>query len=956
MLGVRLSSLSISGFRGIGDPVYFDLSAPLTLVFAPNGTGKTTMCEAAEWLLTGQVERLKDGKDFDAKVLRSKFAAEGHAPAVEADLFVAGEPRFLARHAEGAQSPAALSGEGRDSTTRPGPHELLSLLAPAAAADETHHLTAINLRQRWLKGTRFLSAEALAALVDTDDETIERRTQVFADLLGIRHLLDAERQCEKYANELGSRVRTLTQLIEQQSSEIRDLETALGGADEEASGRTVSARSEATAAGRLLELDHKPDDEDGPTLDNRLEALTAIQQRQRHALNERSRAAQRVEAQWSARRSLEAAVQEGTLLESRLAAELAEIELRGRAAAALLSQRTVEREVASEAARALAAAKDRLTHLGGNLLATLLGAGLLTGAPRSLAALSDDLAEARWTDAARRERRRELAALKASLEQSASAGERLRLVDAEIARRVPERVSEEALAVLRSNAADADAHVRSARSTLDATVEPVARLQTAARDLLAHDHSGSSHCPACAHDWGDPASLRVAISAALTAAPAIVESVRGAASLAIEAARTARTRLDAAVSAQAAIAALEKERAVLAAVSDQQMRDFARLGLASDHSHEAIAEACARLDVADALAELIAAREALTPTLVGGPAPLLPPETAVSGLLEQFDAAFREREQVVQLQLAHLAKTIQTAIGSRDQLRASHAGTQQLLRECREGLRDKAAELAMLLTAWQAAAPDAEWSDSALATLKAELAADTQRLQSAEAHIEAARAAWASEFRRERLDALRRAIAPSLERRTYMTARLAAANRARAIFQEAYATTSRKQVQDLSRVVNPLFARMHANRVFDRINLGEDRDFLHWLADADGQQLDPGKDFSQGQRQDLALALFLARARSLGGTFFLDEPVIHLDDLNRVGLLDILRATVLENSRSLNLVITTSSRALARHIIEKFAGIGTVETPSGPSHPLRVVELDGNGRSGVTLSTIYPLG
>lgn len=87
--GVRLNSLAIAAFRGISDAVHFDLSAPLTLVFAPNGTGKTTMCEAAEWLLTGQVERLKDGKDFDAQVLRSKFAAADQAASVEADLFLA---------------------------------------------------------------------------------------------------------------------------------------------------------------------------------------------------------------------------------------------------------------------------------------------------------------------------------------------------------------------------------------------------------------------------------------------------------------------------------------------------------------------------------------------------------------------------------------------------------------------------------------------------------------------------------------------------------------------------------------------------------------------------------------------------------------------------------------------------------------------------------------------------
>ncbi|WP_069335786.1 AAA family ATPase [Sphingobium yanoikuyae] len=952
--GVRLNSLAITAFRGISDPVHFDLSAPLTLVFAPNGTGKTTMCEAAEWLLTGQVERLKDGKDFDAQVLRSKFAAADQAASVEANMFVAGVQRFLARQAEGAHSPA-VSGPTRDDTARPGPHELLSLLAPAAAADEAHHLTAINLRQRWLKGTRFLSAEALAALVDTDEETIDRRTQVFADLLGIRHLLDAERQCEKYAGELRSRLRALKQLTEQQETEARDLTAVLAAGPNEAPARTISARSEAAAAATLLDEDGDEIGDD-VSLDNRLEALTATHRRQRHAFDARSAAAQRVEAQWSARTSLVAAVSENSALEGQLAAELAQIEERGRAAAAALTERTSEREVADEDARKLAGAKDRLTHLGAVLLATLLDAGLLTGAPQSLASLSQALAEARWTDAAREARRQDLTALKASLEQSASAVERLRLIVADIARRAPERVSEEALAVLRSDAADADARARTARTALDATAEPVSRLQEAARDLLAHDHSGTSQCPACAHDWGNAAELRAAIAKALKAAPAIAASARAGADAASEAARGARTRLDTALSVEAAIAALEKERAALMAAAEQRGRDIARLGLPADRTLEEIASAQARLDVADTLAELIAARDGLLPALPGGPAPLLPPDTAVSGLLVQLEASFAAREQVVQLRLAELAKVIETATSERDALRATHAGTQQRLRECRETLRDKGAELAGLRGSWVDAAPDVAWSDVALAELKQQLATEANRLQRAEAHIEAARTAWAAESRRERLDALQKAIAPALERQQRMMDRIAAANRARAIFQEAYATTSRKQVQDLSRVVNPLFARMHANRVCDRINLGEDSAFLHWLADAGGEQLDPGKDFSQGQRQDLALALFLARARSLGGTFFLDEPVIHLDDLNRVGLLDILRATVLENSKSLNLVITTSSRALARHLIEKFSGVGPIETPSGLSDPLRVIELDGNGRSGVALQTIYPLG
>ncbi len=70
------------------------------------------------------------------------------------------------------------------------------------------------------------------------------------------------------------------------------------------------------------------------------------------------------------------------------------------------------------------------------------------------------------------------------------------------------------------------------------------------------------------------------------------------------------------------------------------------------------------------------------------------------------------------------------------------------------------------------------------------------------------------------------------------------------------------------------FQRISA--LFDQINLGTDSDFLHWLADTGEQQLDTGKDFSQAQRRDLALALFLVRARSLSGTFFLDEPIVNL--------------------------------------------------------------------------------
>ncbi len=120
----------------------------------------------------------------------------------------------------------------------------------------------------------------MAALVDADDETIERRTQVFADLLGIRHLLDAERQFEKYATELSSRLRAQVQLTQQRSAEADAIEKEL---DRNVSPATTAASAIGEAAQAEILL--KPTPADMPSSDapftDRLAALTALQRRGR---------------------------------------------------------------------------------------------------------------------------------------------------------------------------------------------------------------------------------------------------------------------------------------------------------------------------------------------------------------------------------------------------------------------------------------------------------------------------------------------------------------------------------------------------------------------------------------------------------------------------------------------------------------------------------------------------
>jgi len=53
-----LKSLKLGPFRGFRREEIFDLSKRVTLFYGPNGSGKTSLCEAIEYALTGDVEEV----------------------------------------------------------------------------------------------------------------------------------------------------------------------------------------------------------------------------------------------------------------------------------------------------------------------------------------------------------------------------------------------------------------------------------------------------------------------------------------------------------------------------------------------------------------------------------------------------------------------------------------------------------------------------------------------------------------------------------------------------------------------------------------------------------------------------------------------------------------------------------------------------------------------------------
>ncbi|MBU1691137.1 MAG: AAA family ATPase [Gammaproteobacteria bacterium] len=76
----QLKSLRVGPFRGFSKPEYFDLTSSLVLIYGPNGTGKSSFCEALEYGLLGSVaeaesKRFREQSDYLKNAHTNTFSA-----------------------------------------------------------------------------------------------------------------------------------------------------------------------------------------------------------------------------------------------------------------------------------------------------------------------------------------------------------------------------------------------------------------------------------------------------------------------------------------------------------------------------------------------------------------------------------------------------------------------------------------------------------------------------------------------------------------------------------------------------------------------------------------------------------------------------------------------------------------------------------------------------------------
>ena len=83
--------MSIEAFRGVSERIDLDLDAAVVLVIGPNGTGKTTVFDALQWLLIGSLDRLKPYRmRTNTEHIVSRYRLPGPA-VVSADFVINGE-------------------------------------------------------------------------------------------------------------------------------------------------------------------------------------------------------------------------------------------------------------------------------------------------------------------------------------------------------------------------------------------------------------------------------------------------------------------------------------------------------------------------------------------------------------------------------------------------------------------------------------------------------------------------------------------------------------------------------------------------------------------------------------------------------------------------------------------------------------------------------------------------
>jgi exonuclease SbcC len=901
-LPIKFLSVEIRNFRGVPDTLQIPLDAPLTIIHAANGTGKSTICYALEWLLTSKVDDLPNTTIFSCQWGTGDTS-------VSADCLINGEPYKLERINEKAW--ITKQGVKRKQIKDAA---LLALLTPASVTGSSPQAKG-RARRDWLRNCRWLYANSLALLVDNSKS--EQRQQIFADILGLGHLTSMLSNLKEYRGELPS---------------IRGLETKLGNLDEEIHDleKQLTASlymSEYVAVTLSSVLEVFPDHSFTGELQQDFKvARLQVTKLKQHAQRNKNILGLILEG-WSEYESSQRQLEIGRSSLISLTQVSASVSEEHRQLAEQLS--TVDIKLA-EGRRNADWAMQRLNIINDweAISSEPVVAQLFLQSDLGFQKLQQSFVEFGWPSD---KQRNWLSSIEYLIQNKST------LIDLIQQKKdlVNNPVQPPSNIVQIHQLADEARQARvKAQAELDAFSSILDRLKALGHEA-AHSLS-SGVCPLCDYDWETGDMLRKQLSGT-SLTPEL---------------RAVSRRLTEAQSAEQAclsnvkIANLQKTShdAYLARVQHVNMQlesienktsyqqimnqsDFAGFD-ANNFSYllARIKAAIGAKNISIAVTEVeVLFQQTSSPIASLG---VLKARELLEQYRKYFQAQMDEFTAVkpgIVRSMNDKLEIIQAKTRESNQVNASIAMSSEVVNRFEGQWKDVVGVLPI--------------SQDLHTAAQEKVDAELRRVEEYDKRLRECEPCLTIDSGSElltRIQSERSALNGKLEAgRDYILR----ADNAISHYAEHVRDATVSSLAPLLGPATELFSRMHANEVYHQLSVSGDD--LKWMVLAEGHEtpLEAQEKLSQGQRQDLALSLYLARAKNTGGSFFLDEPIAHLDDLNRVAMLDIFRlaATSMPN---MNLILTTASDTLARHLGQKFSSIQD-------RHLLNTIFLEGNPRTGV---------
>lgn len=907
-LPIKFLLVTIQNFRGIPDELVVPLDAPLTVIHAANGTGKSTICYALEWLITGKVD------DLNGAALACQWGKG--TTKVSAKCLIDGKLHVLSR----TNSSLWITPEGEEKR-KINDEFLLEMLTPESISGKST-IALRKAKRGWLRNSRWLYSNSLALLIDNNKA--DERQQIFADILGFGHLTSTLRDLRDYRKALPN-TKGLAEKVNSVNAEIEMLKASL----------VISSPAKETALNNLEAIfTALPPAVDGSISERlraahlRVKSFSQKQQREIAVLNT-------VHQLWAPHHS--SLQQIGTLRQT-VNVLMQDQKKASEDQVVRASELSEAQQKVSDAQRSLKWADDSLlTFQGWKTATTALSVGVYF---QQVDRSQSDLEAAGFVELGWRFDRqvqwKEAITLLSTNFHKIMELERQRNYLA--ANPVAPAIDYEE----KVNLAEAVKSKRvRAEADFDAFSNVLGKLKFMGSEF-AHIHD-DSHCPLCNYDWGTTVKLREEISSNMEVLAPALEAASNSLKLARKNEQEAINVLALATSHKSAYDAY-------LAQSYSVHQDLQSFAIRSKYFETMGVQDFSALQM-DGLSNMD--RRVTSAIQISGVFAKLAEVEKFFGITSAYGAATRVTTAVERLE--SYKKHFQDQF---DQYEPARAHLVLVVQGLSQTVQYKAAEIASINTSIAAAIRitssfDSHWREIFGGQPVSVESYDIMRQQVGQrgndvtkysSMLDQCEAVVRVDTDSEKLKKLEQELVELSSKLKIGTDYIVQADLAI----EQYALHVRDfTASSLKPLLSPaaeLFSRMHANEVYKSLGVSEGEDALKWTVFAEGHEpaLDAEGKLSQGQRQDLALSLYLARARNTGGSFFLDEPIAHLDDLNRVAMLDIFRL-VATSMPSMSLILTTASDSLARHMAQKFSSITD-------KHLLNMIHLEGNPRTGVKMS------